>query len=373
MKKKFKIAIIHDSLTDFGGAERTLFSLLKIFPKADLYTSLLEGQLGREIKKTFKGQIFFSKLSNFNLITSYPSFFKPYFYHYYWSKLNLNVYDLVISSSHSFCANWVKVKNKHISYIHTPPRFLYEEFNEMNWLRHPIIKKAIDPYFAYLRKKDKEKVQKINLMITNSKNVQNRIKKYYDRDSQVIYPPVKLPKKITKSSKIKKTHYLFFSRLVKQKGIELVIKAFNLSRKPLLVVGTSQQAQKWQKMAKSNIKFLGFVSDQKMPDIYAQSKALVYASIQEDFGLVPVEAMSYGLPVIAYRDGGVKETVIEQKTGLFFRKYDEKALNEVIEQFEKMNFSKENCLKQAKKFSEQRFAKEIIELIKVSTSLLEKK
>lgn len=367
---KFKIAIIHDSLTDFGGAERTLLSLLKIFPKADLYTSLLEGQLGREIKKTFKGQIFFSKLSNFNLITSYPSFFKPYFYHYYWSKLNLNVYDLVISSSHSFCANWVKVKNKHISYIHTPPRFLYEEFNEMNWLRQPIIKKIIKPYFEYLRKKDKAKVQKIDLLIVNSKNVQSRIKKYYNRNSQVIYPPVKLPKKITKSSKIKKTHYLFFSRLVKQKGIELVIKAFNQSQKPLLVVGTSQQAKKWQKIAKPNIKFLGFVSDQKMPDIYTQSKALIYASIQEDFGLVPVEAMSYGLPVIAYRDGGVKETVIEKKTGLFFRKYDEKALNKVIEQFEKMKFLKENCLKQAKKFSEQRFAEEII---KVSTSLLEKK
>lgn len=368
-----KVAIVHDSLTAFGGAERFLLTLMEMFPKADLYTSLLEGQLGREIKKTFKGQIFFSKLSNFNLITSYPSFFKPYFYHYYWPKLSLDAYDLVISSSHSFCANWVKVKNKHISYIHTPPRFLYEEFNEMNWLRNPVIKKIIDPYFACLRKKDKDKVRKIDLLIANSKNVQNRIKKYYDRDSQVIYPPVKLPKETTKQSKIKKTHYLFFSRLVKQKGIELVIKAFNQNQKPLLVVGTGQQAQKWQKMAKPNIKFLGFVSDQKMPHIYAQSKALVYASIQEDFGLVPVEAMSYGLPVIAYRDGGVKETVIEQKTGLFFRKYDEKALNEVIEQFEKMNFSKENCLKQAKKFSEQRFAKEIIELIKVSTSLLEKK
>lgn len=367
---KLKIAIVHDSLTDFGGAERTLLSLLKIFPKAVLHTSLLRKQFTKKIKKTFKGEIFFSRLSNFSLATNHPSFFKPYFYHCYWPKLNLDSYDLVISSSHSFCANWVEVKNKHVSYIHTPPRFLYEEFNEMNWLRNPIIKKAINPYFAYLRKKDKDKVKKIDLLIANSKNVQNRIKKYYDRDSQVIYPPAKLPKETIKKSKIKKTHYLFFSRLVKQKGIELVIKAFNQNQKPLLVVGTGQQAQKWQKMAKPNIKFLGFVNDQKMQDIYAQSKALVYASIQEDFGLVPVEAMSYGLPVIAYYDGGVKETVIDQKTGLFFRKYDEKALNKTIDQFEKMKFLKEDCLKQAQKFSEEQFAKKIT---KVLTSLLEKK
>src|SRR5690606_21682963 len=149
-------------------------------------------------------------------------------------------------------------------------------------------------------------------------------------------PPVELPKEIIKKSKIKETHYLFFSRLVKQQGIELVIKAFNLHQKPLLVVGTGQQAEKWQKMAKSNIKFLGFAGDHKMPDISATSKALVYASSQEDFGLVPVEAMSYGLPVIAYYDGGVKETIIDQKTGLFFKKYDEKALNKTIDQFEKM-------------------------------------
>lgn len=367
---QLKIAIVHDSLTDFGGAERVLISLLKIFPQADVYTSLFKKQLSSQFKKLIGGELVFSKLSNLNFVTNHPSFFKPYFYHYYWPKLNLDQYDMVISSSHSFCANWVKVKNKHLSYIYTPPRFLYEEFNEMNWLRHPIIKKVIDPYFTYLRKKDKENIQKIDLIIADSKNVQNRIKKYYNRDSQVIYPSVKLPKETIKQSKIKKTHYLFFSRLVKQKGIELVIKAFNQNQKPLLVVGTSQQAQKWQKMAKPNIKFLGFVSDQKMPDIYAQSKALVYASIQEDFGLVPVEAMSYGLPVIAYYDGGVKETIIDQKTGLFFRKYDEKALNKTIDQFEKMKFSKEDCLKQAQKFSEEQFAKKII---KASTSLLEKK
>src|SRR5690606_18626386 len=112
----------------------------------------------------------------------------------------------------------------------------------------------------------------------------------------------------------------------------------------------SQQAKKWQQMAKPNIKFLGFVSDQQMPKIYAQSKALVSASIQEDFGLVPVEAMSYGLPVIAYRDGGVKETVIDGKTGLLFTEYSPEALNLAIGQYEQMQFSQRDCRQQAQKF-----------------------
>lgn len=359
-----KVAIVHDSLTAFGGAERILLSLIEMFPQADIYTSLATPTLHRKVLSSSKGVLHFSKLSNFPLALRCPSYCKPYFYHYYWPQLNLDAYDLVISSSHSFCANWVRVKNKHISYVHTPPRFLYEEFNEMSWLRHPIIKKIIDPYFAYLRKKDKDRVQKIDLLIANSRNVQNRIKKYYNRNSQVIYPPVELPVKIAKLNQIKKTHYLFFSRLVKQKGIELVIKAFNQNRKPLLVVGTDQQAQKWQQMAKPNIKFLGFVDDQQMPKIYAQSKALIYASMQEDFGMVPVEAMKYGLPVIAYRDGGVIETVVDGKTGLFFEEYDDGALNQAIEKLERTVFSEEDCKQQAQKFDAKIFEQKIKQAIK---------
>lgn len=363
MTKQLKIAIIHDSLTEFGGAERVLFSLINTFPQADIYTSLANKKIIQQLQKETTGKIYFSKLSKFGLTTKYPSFFKPYFYHYYWPKLNLDQYDLVISSSHSFCANWVQVKSKHLSYIYTPPRFLYEQFNEMSWLRKPIIKKIIEPYFSYLRKKDKEKVQKIDLLIADSKNVQKRIKKYYKLNSQIIYPPTKIPLKTKKQTRNKKSHYLFFSRLVKQKGIELVIKTFNQNQKPLLVVGTSQQAQKWKKMAKNNITFLGFVSDQKMPQIYARSKALVYASIQEDFGLVPVEAMSFGLPVIAYYDGGVKETVVDRKTGLFFKKYNEESLNKAIVLFEKMKFKEKDCFKQAQNFSEKQFNKKLFKAL----------
>ncbi len=359
-----KIAIIHDSFTSFGGAERVLFSLIRIFKQADIYTSLISENFVQEIKKKSKGELSFSKLSNFKIAKLYPSFFKPYFFHYYWQSLNLDQYDLVISSSHSFCANWVKVKHKHISYIYTPPRFLYGQYNEMSWLRNPIIEKLLKPYWQYLKNKDYQNIQKINILIADSINVKKRINKSYQRKAIVIYPPVKLAEKIVNKKTNVKKSYLFFSRLVKQKGIELVIKTFNFNQKPLLVAGTSSQEKKWRKMANKNIKFLGFISDAQKAKIYQESLALVYASIEEDFGMVPVEALSHGVPVIAYQSGGVSESIVDQKTGLFFRIYNLESLNAAIEKFEKMTFKKKDCINQAKKFSEEIFTEKILQLIK---------
>lgn len=359
-----KIAIIHDSLTEFGGAERVLFYLIKMFPQADIFTSLIKDTFSKQIRKKSSGQLFFSKLSKLSFATKHPSFFKPYFYHYYWEKLDLDDYDLVISSSHSFCSHFVKVKNKHLSYMYTTPRFLHEEFNELSWLKKPIFNRMFKPYFILLKKKNKRKINEINLLVADSINVQKRIKKYYDSKSKVIYPPVKLAK-IKTSPKITKTeNYLFFSRLVKQKGIELVIKSFNVNHKPLLVIGTSNQEKNWRQLANNNIKFLGFVPDEKLSNILERSKALIYAAINEDFGMIPVEAMSYGLPIIAYKDGGVKETVINNKTGLFFENYNIKSLNQALEKFEKLTFDANDCIKQSQKFSEDRFRKNFIAEIK---------
>lgn len=358
-----KVAIVHDSFAYLGGAERVLLYLIKMFPKADVYISLIKNDFCEQIKRKSQGKLFFSKLSKFPWIIKHLSIFKPYFYHYYWEQLDLDKYDLVISSSHSFCANFVKVKNKHLSYIHTPPRFLQEEFNEISWLKKPIIRWVFKPYFKYLRKKIAKKLQKIDIILSNSVNVQKRLQKYYKIKSEVVYPPVRGAQKSISINKTNIKYYLFFSRLVKQKGIELVIKTFNKNGKPLLVVGTSTQENRWQKMAKKNIEFLGFVKDQKMPKIYQKCKALIYASINEDFGMIPVEVMSYGLPVIAYQDGGVTESIADQKTGLFFKEHSEKSLNKAISQFEKMQFKKSDCIKQAKKFSESRFEKQILKKI----------
>lgn len=361
--KNKKIAIVHDSFTQFGGAERVLFHLIQMFPNADVYTSLISDKFQKEIKKISIGKLTFSKLSKLFFAINYASFFKPYFYHYYWESLNLDNYDLVISSSHSFCAHFVKVKKKHLCYMYTTPRFLHDEYNEISWIKKRVIKNFFDFYFEFLKNKNSKKIKKIDTLIADSINVQKRIKKYYKAYSKVIYPPIKSLCNNNLKTDPNAKNYLFFSRLVKQKGIELVINTFNHNHKSLIVIGTSGQEIKWRRLANKNIEFLGFVSDNKIERIFKNSKALIYASINEDFGMIPVEVMSCGLPVIAFEDGGVKESIINNKTGIFFKKYNEESLNQAIDKFEKTNFNKDICKKQAKKFNEKEFEKKLLKEI----------
>lgn len=361
IQNKNNIAIVHDSLTHLGGAENVLFNLIEIFPNADIYTSIINKKYLKKLNNISKGKVYFSKLSNIKLARNNPDFFKPYILHY-WQKLNLDKYDLVISSSHSFSSNWVNVKGKHISYIYTPPRYLYREFNEMYFLKRFPLKQIFFLYFNIIRHIDFKKIQKIDLLIAISKNVQNRILKYYKRKAIVIYPPVTLRKKTYSNNK--RNYYLFFSRLVKQKGAELAIKAFNENGKDLLVVGEGKEKGKLKKIAKSNIKYLGFQSENKLDKIFTKVKALIYCSIDEDFGIIPVEAMSNGVPVIAYNSGGVKETIINNKTGIFFNKYNPDNLNKSIKIFESKILNYEDCIKQANKFRKEIFSREIQKQVK---------
>lgn len=364
VNKKYKIAIIHDSFTHIGGAEKVLLNLIDIFPKADIFTSIIKKGYLNILKKKSKGEIYYSKLSKFKYITDNADLFKPFIL-IYWQTLKLNKYDLVISSSHSFSSNWVNVKGKHISYIYTPPRYLYDEYNEMFFLKKFPFKQLLFMFFNYLRKVDYKNIKKIDLLIACSKNVQNRISKYYHRKSIVIYPPIDIYK-ITKR-KFTKKYYVFFSRLVSQKGGELAIKSFNKNGKRLLVVGKGKEENKLKNIAKSNIKFLGFQPDNNLSEIFSKCKALIYCSIDEDFGIIPLEAMARGIPVIAYKSGGLEETVIENKTGLFFNKYDSNSLNKTINKFENMKFNAIDCQKWAKKFNKIKFKKEILDLLNNKT------
>jgi len=364
--KNKKIAIIHDSLSEMGGAERLLFKLLAIFPQADLYSSLIEPKILSRIKKKHAGKINYSKLSRLPLAINQPSLFKPYFYHYYWPKLNLDDYDLVISSSHSFCANWVKVKNFHLSYIHTPPRFLYEGVNQWSWLKKPAIKWLFEPYFSLLRKID----QQNDLILTNSKNVQARIKRLYQKSALILYPPFAdwtKKQNPASSNKKAKNYYLFFSRLAKQKGIDLVLEAFKNSDRQLLIVGGHKNFAKMARQTNKNIKFLNFVSDQQLPKIIAGARALIYPALDEDFGMAVVEALSQGIPVIAHYSGGPQET-LTKKCALFFKEYNVDALKKAIKQFEQQQFRRQDCRAQAEKFIKVDFAKELKKIIKEHVS-----
>ncbi len=357
-----RVAIIHDSLVELGGAERVLWTFLKIFPSADLYIPLISQQKLNALREVYTGRIY-------SLPFKFPfpriaSYFKPFLY-FYWELLNLNDYDLVISSSHSFSSKSVITSphTLHISYIYTPPRYLYSEFNEMTGLRRPVVKTLTILLFSWLRVWDYIGAQRPDVIIAISQTVARRIKKYYRRDCQVIYPPCTLPKPFNTRNK-KDEYFLVVSRLAKQKGIELAIEACNQLKLRLLVVGEGANAKYLRKIAGTTVAFTGRVSDKQLDAIYLNAKALIYCSVEEDFGIVPVEAMAHGVPVIAYNSGATAETVLPGETGIFFNEYSVESLNSAIKQFNHMQFSASVCIRQANKFSETKFITQLQTLIR---------
>jgi len=363
---KSKIAIVHDSFTYFGGAERVLLNFIKIFPKADIYTSILTSSGLKLLKQKTKGKINYLLLTNFKPLKENPSLLKI-FVLLYWQRINLNSYDFVISSSGSFSSNWIKTKGKHISYIYTPPRYLYDEFSEMTILKKFPFKQLFFPILKIIKIIDYGKLQKVDLLIAASKNIRRRIKNYYNRDSIVIYPPIDNFNN-PKDNKSKKYYYIFFSRLVKQKGGELAIRSFNINGKKLIVIGVGKEFAKLKKIAKKNITFKKYLSDKQLIKVFSKARALIYCSIDEDFGMIPLEAMKSGVPVIAYKSGGTKETILENKTGIFFNEYTTTSLNAAIGKFEK-TFEKttsylQNCIKWSKQFDRNTFRLRLIENVK---------
>jgi glycosyltransferase involved in cell wall biosynthesis len=363
MKKKFKkIAIIHDVFIEKGGAERVLASLVSMFPDADVFIPLLSDENRSFLEKRTKGKIYSSFFNHIPFIHSASIILKPFLY-WYWETLDLAGYDLVISSSHSFSSKGVITSSEklHVSYIHTPPRYLYAEFNEARILENKFFKYLLTPLLSWMRQKDFIAAQRPDILIANSIEVQKRIKKYYRRDSKVIYPPVSAFSSL-KIKNNKKEYYVCFSRLAKQKGMDLIIKSFNKMGKKLVVVGEGSEKKYLQSIANKNITFLGYLSDKKLSRVFSKAKGLVYASIEEDFGMVPVESLSMGVPVIAFYSGGVKE-VVNNKTGVFFKERTTHDVVSAIKKFEKKTFLKKDCVKRAANFSESKFKKSILKVI----------
>lgn len=352
-----KIAIVHDVFIEFGGAERVLLALLDMYPAADVYVPLLSKERKEEVASHTTGKIVTSWLNNLPFIHSASLLLKPLLY-LYWEQVDLKGYDFVISSSHSFSSKSVIVGpgTKHVSYIHTPPRYLYTEFNETQILRTPILRTILSPLLSWLRVRDFIGAQRPDVLIANSKHVQKRILKYYRRDSVVVYPPVTIPKKIPNR---KPQYYVCVSRLARQKGMDLAIKTCNTLRERLVIVGEGSQEAFLRSIAGPTIEFWGKVPDEKMAGVWAGAKALIYPSIEEDFGIVPVEAMAHGVPVIAYDSGALRESVVDGKTGIFFSEFTMHALQRAISQLNVLPWSSASLRAHARKFSEKAFIENI--------------
>lgn len=363
-----RVAIAHDYLNQYGGAERVLETILEIFPKAPIYTLLYDE--ARTLGRFQKYDIRPSFLNRFEMARNHHRRFIPIF-PLAQELMNIgNDFDLVISSSAGFAKGIRRGQARHISYCHTPLRYAWEPdyLNGYGFFGNPLMKILAKPALAALRWWDFRAAQKVDVFMANSKFIAERIKKYYKRDSIVLHPPVDTKKfyyRPATSYKLKaKSYYLMAGRFLHYKRFDLGIEAFNHLKLPLKIVGSGPEFFNLQKLIKSPlIEFVPFVdSAVKLRDLYSNASALIFPQV-EDFGLVAAEAQACGLPVIAYRGGGAREIVIEGKTGIFFDRQTPEAVIEVVLKFSKMCFRRSVITKTAQRFSKENFKKRLTEII----------
>lgn len=348
-----KVAIVYDRVNKIGGAERVLLTLHEMFPDAPLYTSVYSKENAKwadvfpRIYTSFLQNVPFAKKHNELFGWLMPLAFESF---------DFKDYELVISVTSEAAKGIVTNTNtKHICYMLTPTRYLWSGYDE--YFTNPIFRFISKPIVNYLRWWDKVAAQRPDQIIAISTEVQKRIKEYYDRNSEIVFPPVDL-KHINLNSSQNGEYYLYVGRLVKYKKVDLLIAAFNDLNLPLVIVGTGPEEQKLRRIANNNIKFLGYIPDSKLGEIYSEAKAFLMPQF-EDFGITSVEAQGYGVPVIAYNKGGSLDTVVDGKTGVLFNEQTKQSLSDAISRFDKTKFDERYLITNAKKFGKERFKREL--------------
>ena len=355
-----KKALVHDWYYVDGGAEKVIRSFNSIWNDFEHYA--LVDYLNDEDRLN----ILDGKLVNTSFIQRLPTARKGHqkflqLFPYAIEQFDLTDYDLVLSSSASVAKGVITNHNQlHICYCHSPVRYAWDLYHQ--YLRESGLNRGIKGIYAKyvlhkIRNWDLISSKRVDYFIANSQYVARRIKKNYGMESTVIYPPVDTE---AFALKIKKEDYYFTaSRMVSYKKMDIIIKAFNkMPNQKLIVAGHGPEYDKLKKLAKSNISLLGFVPDSLMKQHLQNTKAFIYAA-EEDFGIVPVEAQACGTPVICFAKGGLKETVVDKVTGIYFYKQNTDSIINAVSTFEKMKFDPNIIRQNALKFSKERFEIEI--------------
>jgi len=346
-----KIALVHDYLAQDGGAERVLKALHEIWPEAPIFVLFHDKKKitsfpDENIKESFISRLPFGR-------TSYQ-WYLP------WMPLateshDLKGFDVVISTSSMFSKGIITSPDTlHISYCHTPPRFLWaDHYAYISDLRqNRIIKSFLPGMIHRLRMWDRMSVDRVDHFIANSKTVQQRINKYYRRESDVIYPPVDTH--LFKPQQNVGDYYIAGGRLVPYKRIDLVIKVFNRLRWPVKIFGTGPEMSSLKKIAKSNVEFLGHITDEEKADLLSKARALIHPQL-EDFGITAIESMASGRPIIAYSQGGAAETVTPNETGKFFNRQNWESLFDAVLNFNYENWDSQKIREHSLKFNPENF------------------
>ena len=354
-----RVALVHDWLTGMRGGEKCLEVFCELFPQADIYT--LVHQAGSISPTIAEMPIYTSFLQHIPSGIKHYRYFLPLFPTAI-EAFDLSDYDIIISSSHC-AAKGVRVgpDTYHLSYVHAPMRYMWDSF-DLYFRRLQTSRlqqlggEAMRPY---LREWDKSSAKRVHTFLCNSRNIRQKILEYYDRESQVVYPPVDLEAFVPQGPVSKQDYYLMVGAFAPNKRVDLAIEAFNRLGLPLKIVGTGQDQEYCQSIAEPNIEFLGDRTSHELPALYQQARAFVFPGI-DDFGITPLEAQAAGTPVLAFAGGGALETVNEQ-TGIFFKETRVDVLCTAIEQMEQTweGFDPVQLRKQTQRFGRDRFARQI--------------
>lgn len=366
-----KIALVYDRVNKFGGAEQVLRTLHQIWPDAPLYTAVYNSKSSTwanifKVKSSFLQSLPLAKTHHelYPLLT--PLAFESF---------NLNSYDVVISiTSAEAKAILTLPRTLHLCYCLTPTRYLWS--HKKQYLKSPDLglfsklgKLVFQKLHSYMQSLDHQISSRPDHYVAISSSIQKRIKKYYQRDSRIIFPPVNTN---NFNYKPPKDYFLLVSRLVSYKNIKLAIKAFNQLNQKLVIVGSGRQFNALKKLANQNIVFLGQVNQKQLAKLYSESKALIMPQV-EDFGIVSLEAQSSGKPVIALKAGGALDTIIPNKTGLFFSRPTVDSLIKAVKQFSLCKWDHQLIRRHAKKFDASIFKHQFKLLVEEQWQIHQKK
>jgi len=372
----FRIALVQDYIKEFGGAESVLETLSDIFPDAPIYTSIYRphflGPHQKRLEKKWANRVhqsFFTYIPFVHKIISPLRLLSPLAFR----SFDFSKFDVIITSATgAYFPNSLNKKSaKLICYCHTPPRYLYGLPTARKFTKNKIIRFVVAILNHFLRLKDFKFSQNVDQYLANSRTTAARIKKYYRRDALVINPPINLPKIILRPPFSREEgalreggFYLTGGRLARAKRFDVAIEACNQLKLKLKIFGRdfAGVSDELKQISGPTIEFLGEVDNDTRSQLYSQAKAFIFSADQEDFGMVPVESMAFGCPVIAYRSGGVTETVVENKTGVFFDDLTANSCADAIKRFQKLKLKSSDCISRAAEFSTEVFISKIKKL-----------
>lgn len=357
-----KIALAHDYLVQNGGAEKVLEAFCELFPYAPIHTLVYSPRLMRGAFSDKKIKTSF--LQKMPLAAGRHRIF-PQFMPFAIESFDFSDYDIVLSDSSSFAKGIITGPDTlHICYMHTPMRFAWDDCQKYNrdFYFPTLVKKLVPFAMNYIRLWDRASADRPDKIISNSRFVQRRIKKYFKRESVVINPPVEVDR--FKISREKDDYFLAAGRLMAYKRFDIVIEAFNELGLPLKILGRGPEFKRLKKRAKPNIEFLGRVTDEELGRYFSRAQAFVFPQ-EEDFGLIAIEAMAAGTPLIAYRGGDIPEHMEEGKSGVFFERQTPQDIIQAVKRFKSENFDPEYIRERVLKFDKSVFKDKIKDYINI--------